>query len=185
MAAAGGIFSLELSLDAAAAPPPAAAAAAEAERWRQRERAGQRMRHRRVTALYAELAAMLPNLPTTRRPATKEKIVEAAAARVKELEGVAAALEARRPGRGEVAVSSRPTVTVTARLPAPAPAGALRRVVEAFERCGARVLAAAMSRHGGGGGRGEGEGGVIVTVTAADAAPEVVEMIRADIAGIN
>ncbi|CAN6347918.1 unnamed protein product [Urochloa humidicola] len=125
---------------------------------------------------------MLPNLPTTPRPASKEQIVEAAAARVRALEGVAAALEACR--RSGAAVSSRDTVTVTARLPAPAPAGALRRVVEAFERRGARVLAAAMARRGGAGG-GEGEGGVVVTVTAADAAPEVVEMIKADIAGIN
>ncbi|CAM0147666.1 unnamed protein product [Urochloa decumbens] len=183
MAAAGGPFPLELSLDAAAAT---AAAAAEAERRRQHERAGQRRRHRWVTALYAELAAMLPNLPTTRqRPASKEKIVEAAAARVTALEGLAAALEARRrAGRGEmVAVSSHATVTVTARMPAPAQAGLLRRVVEAFERRGARVLAAAMARHGGGGGGGE--GGVVVTVTAADAAPGVVEMIRADIARIS
>ncbi|CAL4906260.1 unnamed protein product [Urochloa decumbens] len=185
MAAAGGPFPLELSLDAVGAAAAAAAAAAEAERRRQHERAGQRRRHRRVTTLYAELAAMLPNLPTTRRPASKEKIVEAAAARVTALEGLAAALEARRrAGRGEVVdVSSRATVTVTARMPAPAQAGLLRRVVEAFERRGARVLAAAMARHGGGGGGGE--GGVVVTVTAADAAPGVVEMIRADIARIS
>ncbi|CAN6334260.1 unnamed protein product [Urochloa humidicola] len=119
---------------------------------------------------------MLPNLPTTPRPASKEQIVEAAAARVKVLEGAAVALEACR--RGGSAVSSRDTVTVTARLPAPAPAGALRRVVEAFERRGAKVLAAAMARRGG-------DGGVVVTVTASDAAPEIVEMIKADIAGIN
>ncbi|CAL4891875.1 unnamed protein product [Urochloa decumbens] len=182
MAAAGGPFPLELSLDTAAAT-----AAAEAERRRQHERAGQRRRHRRVTALYAELAAMLPKLPTTRRSASKEKIVEAAVERVRALEGVAAALEAlRRAGRGEmVAVSSHATVTVTARMPAPAQAGLLRRVVEAFERRGARVLAAAMSRHGGGGGEDGGEGGVVVTITAADAAPGVVEMIRADIARIS
>ncbi|CAN6356358.1 unnamed protein product [Urochloa humidicola] len=175
MAASGGP-PLELSLDAAAAAAPAAAAESADERRRQLVRAGQRRRHRRVTTLYAELAAMLPNLPNTPRPASKEQIVEAAAARVKVLEGAAAALEACR--RGGAAVSSRDTVNVTARLPAPAPAGALRRVVEAFERRGARVLAAAMARRGG-------DGGVVVTVTAADAAPEVVEMIKTDIAGIN
>ena len=115
--------------------------------------------------------------------ATQEKIVEAATTRVRALEVTAAALEAccsaARPGRREVALS-RGTVTVSARLPAPEPAGALRRVVEAFERRGARVLVATMARHG----RGEG-GAVVVTVTAAAAAPEVVEMIRADIASIN
>ena len=113
--------------------------------------------------------------------ATQEKIVDAAVARVKALEDTAAALEscrgARRSGR-EVALS-RGTVTVSARLPAPEPAGALRRVVEAFERRGARVLVATMARHGGGEG-----GAVVVTVTAAAAAPEVLELIRADIAGI-
>ena len=113
--------------------------------------------------------------------ATQEKIVEAATTRVRALEGTAAALEARcsaaRPGRREVALS-RGTVTVSARLPAPEPAGALRRVVEAFERRGARVPVATMARRGGG----EESGAAVV---AAAAAPDVVEMIRADIASIN
>ena len=112
--------------------------------------------------------------------ATQEKIVDAAVARVKALEDTAAALESCRgaPRSGREVALSRGTVTVSARLPAPEPAGALRRVVEAFERRGARVLVATMARRGGG----EESGAAVV---AAAAAPDVVEMIRADIASIN
>ncbi|TKW28921.1 hypothetical protein SEVIR_3G361100v4 [Setaria viridis] len=178
-AAAGGLPLEPSSLDAVAAPPATAESAA--ERRRRRDRDGQRRHRRRVAALYAELGAMIPALPTARRRrVTREEVVVAATARVKALEDAAAALEGYRvrprPGH-EVTVSSRGTVNVSARLPAPAPAGALRRVVEAFERRGVRVLVATMARHG--------AGAVIVTVTAAAAAPEVVEMIRADIATIN
>jgi hypothetical protein len=110
----------------------------------------------------------------------REEIVVAATARVKALEDAAAALEGYRarprPGH-DVTVPSGGTMTVTVRLPAaPAPGGALRRVVQAFERRGARVLVATMARHG--------AAVVFVTVTAAAAAPEVVEMIRADIDAI-
>ncbi|PAN21231.1 hypothetical protein PAHAL_3G451500 [Panicum hallii] len=176
-AAAAGGLPLELSLDTVAAPAAATTAESAVERRRRRDREVQRRRRARVSALYAELGAMLPSLPTS-RPATQEKIVDAAKARVEALEDTAAALQAcrgaPRPGR-EVALSCG-TVTVSARLPSPKPAGALRRVVEAFERRGARVLMATMARHG---------GAVVVTVTAAAAALEVVEMIRADIASIN
>jgi hypothetical protein len=69
-----------------------------------------------------------------------------------------------------------PAVCLSARLPAPAP-GALRRVLEAFDRRGVQVLAATLERPGG--------PGAVVTVTAAAAPPEVLEMIRADIARIR
>nr|CAB3462247.1 unnamed protein product [Digitaria exilis] len=164
-------------------PPPADCAV---ERRRLLDRAVQRRRRRRVAALYAELRSMLPSLPTTTRRVTMEEILVAAAARVKALEDTAATLEAyraaqpRRTGR-DVAVCPA-TVTVSARLLEPAGGALLRRVLEAFERRGARVLVATMARHGGGVGAGD---VVDVTVTANAAAPEDVEMIRADIARIN
>ncbi|KAF8776510.1 hypothetical protein HU200_003221 [Digitaria exilis] len=144
-------------------PPPADCAV---ERRRLLDRAVQRRRRRRVAALYAELRSMLPSLPTTTRRVTMEEILVAAAARVKALEDTAATLEAyraaqpRRTGR-DVAVCP---ATVT-----PAGGALLRRVLEAFERRGARVLVATMARHGGGVGAGD---VVDVTVTANAAAPE-------------
>nr|CAB3466083.1 unnamed protein product [Digitaria exilis] len=202
MAPQGLPLQLELStMDAVAAPPQQPESAV--KRRRRLDRAVQRRRRRRVTALYAQLRSMLPSIPTTTRSfnpvsltflstihprrkqrVTMEEILIAAAARVKALEDTAAMLEAyraarpRRTGRG-VAVCPA-TVTVSARMPAPAGGALLRRVLEAFERRGARVLVATMARHGGGAGD-----VVDVTVTANAAAPEVVEMIRADIARIN
>jgi hypothetical protein len=73
-----------------------------------------------------------------------------------------------------------PAVCLSARLPAPAP-GALRRVLEAFDRRGVQVLAATLERHGGPGAAAD----AVVTVTAVAAPPEVLEMIRADIACIR
>ena len=70
------------------------------------------------------------------------------------------------------------TVCFCARLPAPRP-GSLTRVLEAFHRRGVEVLVATVARHGHGHG-----GAAVVTVTAAAAPPEVLELIRADIAGI-
>ena len=65
-AAPAGGLPLELSLDTVAAPPAATAAESAVERRRRRVRDVQRRRRARVSALYAELGAMLPSLPTSR-----------------------------------------------------------------------------------------------------------------------
>ncbi|XP_062203815.1 uncharacterized protein LOC133906034 [Phragmites australis] len=172
--AGGGWIPRELSLATAAAPGTSAGAG---EGRRLRGLSGQRAHRRTVSSLYAELGALLHNLPPT-RPASREEIVDAAVAQVKVLEDTAAVLEAwravREPRAAEVAVSGA-TVCFSARLPAPR-AGALTRVLEAFHRRGVEVLVATMARHG---------GGAVVTVTAAATAPEVLEMVRADIARID
>lgn len=116
---------------------------------------------------------------------TKEEILGAAATQVKVLEETLAVLEAYRgmrapPRRPEVAVAG-PAVCFSARLPATGP-GVLRRVLEVFHKWGVEVLAATVTRHGGGGGT---VADAVVTVTAAAAPPEVMEMIRADIACIQ
>ncbi|XP_020400581.1 uncharacterized protein [Zea mays] len=150
-----------------------------------------RPNRRTLSSLYAELGAMLPNLPID-RPASKEEIVDAAAARVKVLEDTVAVLETyhsvRSPLHGAgagagAAAARRPEVSVAvgavcfcARLPARSP-GSLTRVLEAFHRRGVEVLVATVGPHGHG-------GAAVVTVTAAAAPPEVLQMIRADITGI-
>lgn len=124
------------------------------------------------------------------QPASKEEIVEAAAARVKMLEDTVAVLETYRAvrgaGAGAAAAAGRrqPEVSVAvgavcfcARLPARSP-GALARALGAFHRRGVEVLVATVGRHG------HGHGAAVLTVTAAAAPPEVLEMIRADIAAI-
>ncbi|CAN6351912.1 unnamed protein product [Urochloa humidicola] len=182
-AAGGGWLPLDLSLATAgtsAAPPPA----------RERRAAGTaRAQNRRtVSSLFAELEAMLPDDLPTDRPASKEEIVDAAVARVRMLEEAAAVLETYRavrapapaPARPEVAVAVG-TVCFSARMPAPGPPGLLPRVLEAFHRRGVEVLLATVARHGHGCGGG---GDAVVTVTAAAAPPEVLELIRADIAAI-
>ncbi|KAL5205744.1 hypothetical protein ABZP36_033953 [Zizania latifolia] len=141
-----------------------------------------------MAALYAELASLLPGL---RYRACRADIVDAAVEHVKVLEDTAAVLEAYRAvqaggagaGAGggaardrEVSVSYRETVYFAARLPAARRPGALTRVLEVFDRRGVEVLAATLSRAG---------GAAVVTVTAAAAAPDVVETIRADIASIE
>lgn len=110
--------------------------------------------------------------------------MEAATARVKMLEDTVGVLETYRavrdPGaaaRPEVSVAVG-TVCLSARLPPERSPGALTRVLEAFHRRGVGVLVATVARHGH-------DGAAMVTVTAATAPPEVLEMIRADIAGIN
>jgi hypothetical protein len=65
-AAAAGGLPLELSLDTVAAPAAATTAESAVERRRRRDREVQRRRRARVSALYAELGAMLPSLPTSR-----------------------------------------------------------------------------------------------------------------------
>lgn len=183
-----------------------------------------RPNRRTLSSLYAELGAMLPNLPIDRvsrcpgrpcflpihrlcvlfdvvscqnrrrraQPASKEEIVDAAAARVKVLEDTVAVLETyhsvRSPLHGAgagagAAAARRPEVSVAvgavcfcARLPARSP-GSLTRVLEAFHRRGVEVLVATVGPHGHG-------GAAVVTVTAAAAPPEVLQMIRADITGI-
>lgn len=114
--------------------------------------------------------------------------MDAAAARVKVLEDTVAVLETyhsvRSPLHGAgAAAARRPEVSVAvgavcfcARLPARSP-GSLTRVLEAFHRRGVEVLVATVGPHGHG-------GAAVVTVTAAAAPPEVLQMIRADITGI-
>nr|CAB3462246.1 unnamed protein product [Digitaria exilis] len=162
----GGGWTLDLSLATAGT---SAAASERRVGWRRRT----------VSSLFAELGSMLPNLPTD-RPATQEEIVEAATAQVKMLEEEAAILETYRavrrgprPGpRPEVAVAVA-TVCFCVRLPARP--GALTRVLGVFHRRGVEVLVATVARHG---------GAAVVTVTAAAAPPEVLEMISADIGAI-
>ncbi|KAF2908162.1 hypothetical protein DAI22_12g163200 [Oryza sativa Japonica Group] len=115
--------------------------------------------------------------------ASREEIVEAAAKQVKVLEDTVAVLEAYRAvqvggaaAAEEVSVSYRETVCFAARLPAARRPGALTRVLEVFDRRGVEVLAATLA----GGGR-----AAMVTVTAAAAAPDIAEMIKADIASIE
>ncbi|CAL4891876.1 unnamed protein product [Urochloa decumbens] len=181
--AGGGWLPLDLSLATAGTSSSAPAA--------RERRAGTttttRAQHRRtVSALFAELGAMLPDDLPTDRPATQEEIVDAAAARVRMLEEAAAVLETYRAmcapppppprARAEVAVAVG-TVCFPARLPAPTPPGALTRVLEAFHRRGVEVVLATVARHGHG-------RDAVVTVTAAAAPSEVLELIRADIAAI-
>ncbi|KAL6842145.1 hypothetical protein ACP4OV_028124 [Aristida adscensionis] len=120
--------------------------------------------------------------------ASQEDVVGAAVERVRVLEDMAAVLEAYRAVRscGGGGGARRPEVSVVSgggtacfsvRLPAAAGRpGALTRVLLAFERRGVEVLVATVARHG---------GAAVVTVTAAAAAPETLEMVRADIAGIQ
>ncbi|KXG23976.2 uncharacterized protein LOC8065952 [Sorghum bicolor] len=181
----GGWLPLDLSLatagdlSLATAGPSASASAGE-------RRPRPRPNRRTVSSLYAELGAMLPNLPTD-RAASKEEIVDAAAERVKMLEDTVAVLETYRAVRSPAAAAAgrrQPEVSVAvgavcfcARLPARSP-GALARALEAFHRRGVEVLVATVGRHG------HGQGAAVLTVTAAAAPPEVLEMIRADIAAI-
>ncbi|KAK1627711.1 hypothetical protein QYE76_002026 [Lolium multiflorum] len=143
-----------------------------------------RQRVRYTSELYAELAALLPGIPPR---ASQVDILDAAVAHLKVLEDTAGVLESYRalqhdavPGRrcADVEVASREAVCFAARLPAGAARpGALTRVLEAFDRRGVEVLAATMTRRG--------DGAAQVTVTAAPAAPEVTESIKAEIAGIE
>uniref|UniRef100_A0A0E0FNX2 BHLH domain-containing protein n=1 Tax=Oryza nivara TaxID=4536 RepID=A0A0E0FNX2_ORYNI len=170
---------LELSL-ACAAPSPAADFGEEEEELRRPPSPRRRRQQPTMAALYAELAALLPGL---RSRASREEIVEAAAKQVKVLEDTVAVLEAYRAvqvggaaAAEEVSVSYRETVCFAARLPAARRPGALTRVLEVFDRRGVEVLAATLA----GGGR-----AAMVTVTAAAAAPDIAEMIKADIASIE
>ena len=110
--------------------------------------------------------------------------MDAAVEHLKVLEDTAAVLEAYRAlqrddrRRADVEVASREAVCFDARLPAAAARpGELTRVLEVFDRRGVEVLAATMTRRE--------DGGAQVTVTAAPAAPEVTESIKAEIAGIE
>lgn len=168
-------------------PPKPSLADAESPGVHAEARAPRRpqQRGRPASELYAELAALLPGIPSR---ASKVEVLEAALAQVKVLEDTAAVLEAYRALRSEsdpaprprAEVASRDAVCFAVRLPpAPAPAGGgggggLRRVLEAFERRGVEVLAATVTG-----------GQQVITVTADAAPPEVVEGIKADIAGIE
>nr|XP_034586769.1 uncharacterized protein LOC117849328 [Setaria viridis]TKW28922.1 hypothetical protein SEVIR_3G361200v2 [Setaria viridis] len=175
--AGGGWLPLDLSLATAGAGTSASAG---------ERRTGTRAHRRTVSSLFAELGAMLPNDLPTNRPASREEIVDAAAARVRMLEEAAAVLETYRAVRGPPCPRPRPEVAVavatvcfSARLPAPTRPSALTRVLEAFHRRGVEVLVATVARHGHGG------GAAVVTVTATAAPSEVLELIRADIAAIH
>uniref|UniRef100_A0A0D9XZZ7 BHLH domain-containing protein n=1 Tax=Leersia perrieri TaxID=77586 RepID=A0A0D9XZZ7_9ORYZ len=185
---AGGGYRLELSLACAdPTPTPAPEAAMDDLRAAPLQRRWDRRPRPTMGELYSELASLLPGLPYR---ANKADMVEAAAEHVKVLEDTVAVLEAYRAvqaggvagAAGEVSVSYRDTVCFAARLPPPAATrrGALTRVLEAFDRRGVEVYAATVARAGAGG-----DGAAMVTVTAAAAAPEVVKMIKADIAGIE
>ncbi|CAN6356357.1 unnamed protein product [Urochloa humidicola] len=193
--AGGGWLPLDLSLATAGTSSSAAMPAPAAREQRQAAGTSRAQHRRTVSSLFAELEAMLPNDLPTDRPASKEEIVEAAAARVRALEEAAAVLEtyravrapapappSARAARPEVAVAVG-TVCFAVRLPAgptaTRPPGTLTRVLEAFHRRGVEVLLATVARHGYGG-----EGDAVVTVTAAAAPTEVLELIRADIAAI-
>ncbi|WVZ90495.1 hypothetical protein U9M48_036793 [Paspalum notatum var. saurae] len=177
----GGWLPLDLSL--ATAGPSASAPAGERRRQQPARAQRRRSRSRSVSALFAELRAMLPNVPDD-RPVSQEEIVDAAAERVRTLADTVGVLEAyravRAPPRPAPPEVSAPvaTVCVCARLPAPAP-GAVTRVLQAFHRRGVEVLVATVARHGH-----AGAAAAVVTVTAAAAPPEVMELVRADIARI-
>lgn len=116
------------------------------------------------------------------------EILDAAVAHLKVLSGTAAVLEAYRalqrdagPVRpAAVEVASREAVCIAVRLPPPVAArpGALTRLLEVFDRRGLEVLGVTVTRDG----RAD---TADVMVTAAAAAPEVVELIKAEIAGIK
>ncbi|CAN6343149.1 unnamed protein product [Urochloa humidicola] len=190
MAGGGGWLPLDLSLATAGTSSSAAVPAPAAREHRQAAGASRAQHQRTVSSLFAELEAMLPNDLPTDRPASKEEIVEAAAARVRALEEAAAVLETYRAVRAPAPPRARPEVAVAVgtvcfavRLPAgptaTRPPGTLTRVLEAFHRRGVEVLLTTVARHGYGG-----EGDAVVTVMAAAAPTEVLELIRADIAAI-
>ncbi|OEL21374.1 hypothetical protein BAE44_0017608 [Dichanthelium oligosanthes] len=148
----------------------------------------ERARRRHMSRLYAELGALLPDLPPR---AHRARILEEAIAYVGVLQGTVAKLEAhgafagagRRTtadgggaaGAGTGAaelLAARKASCFAARLPASRRPGALTRVLEVLRRHGVHVLAATVTSNG---------GEATVTVTTAAVAPTVVEGIKADI----
>ncbi|XP_048574582.1 uncharacterized protein LOC125555770 [Triticum urartu] len=143
---------------------------------------GRPQRRRAQFPLYAELAALLPGDLSR---ANQVEILDAAVAHLKVLSDTAAVLEAYRalqrdagPVRpAAVEVASREAVCIAVRAAAARP-GALTRLLEVFDRRGVEVLGVTVTRDGR-------AATADVMVTAAAAAPEVVELIKAEIAGIK
>ncbi|PAN30644.1 hypothetical protein PAHAL_5G309700 [Panicum hallii] len=138
----------------------------------------ERARRRHMSRLYAELGALLPDLPPR---APKARILEEAIAYVGALRGTVAKLEApgavEGAGRRTAAVAAEVLAAekascFAARLPAARRPGALTRVLEVFRRYGVPVLAATVTSNA---------GEAAVTVTTGAVAPSVVEGIKADI----
>ncbi|XP_040376021.1 uncharacterized protein LOC121053305 [Oryza brachyantha] len=146
--------------------------AVEAESERPATGDAERARRRTMSRLYAELGALLPNLPPG---ASTTQIVEEATACVRELREKTAELEAYSAVAaaldGADVVASGQTCCFAVRLRAARP-GALTRVLEVFQRHGVPVLAATVARHG---------EETAVTVTAAAATHRVLETIKAEI----
>uniref|UniRef100_A0A8I6YPG5 BHLH domain-containing protein n=1 Tax=Hordeum vulgare subsp. vulgare TaxID=112509 RepID=A0A8I6YPG5_HORVV len=146
---------------------------------------GRPQRRRPRCPLYAELAALLPGDLSR---ANQVDILDAAVAHLKVLADTAAVLEAYRalqrdagPVRpATVEVASREAVCITVRLPPPVAArpGALTALLEVFDRRGVEVLAVTVTRD-----RGAPAADVMVTMAAA--ATEVVQLIKAEIAGMK
>jgi hypothetical protein len=120
--------------------------------------------------------------------ANQVEVLDAAVAHLKVLADTAAVLEAYRalqrdagPVRpAAVEVASRQAVCIAVRLPPPVAArpGALTSLLEVFDRRGVEVLGVTVTRDGR-------AATADVMVTAAAAAPEVVELIKAEIASIK
>ncbi|XP_044947370.1 uncharacterized protein LOC123396514 [Hordeum vulgare subsp. vulgare] len=140
----------------------------------------ERARRQTMSALFAELGALLPvGLP---HRACRADVVDGAIAYVRALEDTAAELEAHRAmsaGRGRArggggsteVVASGETSCFAVRLRAARP-GALTRVLQVFQRHRVPVLAATVARNG---------GEAAVTVTTAMVDPALAGKIEADI----
>ncbi|CAL4956402.1 unnamed protein product [Urochloa decumbens] len=162
----------------ASAPPPEQQPRATSEM--------ERARRRHTSRLYAELSALLPDLPA-RAPQTRileEAIAYVGALRVKvaelEARGVFAGAGRRRAAAGTSSGAGAPPEVLAAgkascfaaRVPAARRPGALTRVLEVFRRHKVPVLAATVTTNA---------GEATVTVTTAAVAPSAVERIKADI----
>uniref|UniRef100_A0A0E0C2Y8 BHLH domain-containing protein n=1 Tax=Oryza meridionalis TaxID=40149 RepID=A0A0E0C2Y8_9ORYZ len=158
--------------------------AAEAASGRPPKAGSERARRQTMSRLYAELGALLPNLPPR---ASTTRIVEEAIACVGELRAKTAELEAysavavaaaaaagraARDGAAEVVASGETSCFAVRLRAARARPGALTRVLEVFQRHGVAVLAATVARDG---------EETAVTVTTAAVAPRVLETIKAEI----
>ncbi|XP_052140388.1 uncharacterized protein LOC127760208 [Oryza glaberrima] len=152
--------------------------AVEAASGRPPKAGSERARRQTVSRLYAELGALLPNLPPR---ASTTRIVEEAIACVGELRAKTAELEAysavaagraARDGAAEVVASGKTSCFAVWLRAARARPGALTRVLEVFQRHGVAVLAATVARDG---------EETAVTVTTAAVAPRVLETIKAEI----
>ncbi|KAL6884642.1 hypothetical protein ACP4OV_010578 [Aristida adscensionis] len=133
----------------------------------------ERARRRDMSRLYADLGALLPDLPPR---ASRTRILEEAIAYVGALRATAAELEAHRALRasgGAVEVLAPVGASCfSVRMPAAPRPRSLARVLEVFHRHGAAVLAATVASDG---------GEAAVTVTTTPVAPAALERIKEDI----